>query len=164
MSTEQLRHHALVMNHVRPHVIGHRDERAKLRDILIRAGFDPEQLGGEEQDRIVVGAGEPIVSRGAPHHVGAGRFIEVAWPCGCGQALHADPDRVLHAWALHTGHACGIDVQRLEDHPLSELRGARPVAVCGCGLSFTTPEDDPFNSDLAVADWEAHVLEQEPPA
>lgn len=157
---EPLADHALVMAHVRPHVVGHRDQRVKLRDLLGQLGFDPDQFPPADRDKEIVGAGEPIVIQGAPHHAGQGRFLEVSWPCGCGQGLHADPERVLRAWASHVALCCGIDPDHLEQHFLAALRGARPVAVCGCGQSFAAPDEDPWNSDLALAGWEAHVREE----
>ncbi len=159
MATESLAGHALVMAHVRPHVVGHRSEIVTLGEVLARSGTAPGQLSEAELAREFVGAGEAIVVQGAPHHAGAGRFLEVSWPCGCGQALHADPERVLRAWARHCEQACGIDVARLEEHFLASLRGARPLAICACGQSFTTPDTDPWNSDLALAGWDRHVRE-----
>jgi hypothetical protein len=153
--------HALVLSQVHPHVIGHRSERTTLRDVLLRSGADPEQVNRLplDQNLDLIGAGEPIIITGAPHHVGEGRFLELPWPCGCGQPLHADPERLLRVWARHTAQATGIDPDHLEEHPLVALRGARPVASCLCGRSFTSSDEDPLNSNLALDGWEHHVRE-----
>lgn len=149
--------HALVMNHVQPNVLGHRQERHRLHDILVRSGADPQQL---PPDREVVGIGEPILAYGAVHHVGDGRFIEVPWPCGCGESLHGDPTRLLATWARHVERLCGIDADHLELHYLAELRGHIPAAVCGCRAEFTAPAEDSMNSNRALEAWEAHVREE----
>jgi hypothetical protein len=157
MAADRLTDHALVLLHVRPQVIGHRSQRHRLHDILRRVGVDQGEM---PSDMEVLGAGEPIIATGAPHHAGSGRFIEVAWPCGCGEALHGDPDRVLGTWARHAERLCGIDAGRLEAHHLAELRGHLPTAVCACGTTFPAPAADALNSDRALEAWEAHVREE----
>lgn len=156
---DRLIDHALVMNHVQRHVIGHRDERLSLRQLLERSGAEQDLVDQADESVVMVGAGEPIVATGAPHHVGRGRFIEVAWPCGCGLALHADPERVLRTWARHVERECGIDADHLEQHCLAEVRGFTPTAYCSCGDAFTvSPEaTDPFDPAHVLAKWEAHV-------
>lgn len=153
---ERLADHALVMGHVQPQVVGHRMERHRLQDVLRRAGIDPSQMP-PDADMEVVGAGEPVVFRGAAHSVGDGKFVEIPWHCGCGTALHADPARLLRTWARHVEQACEVDADHLEEHYVAELKGYVATAVCACGAVHPASSEDVTNPDSALDGWERHV-------
>lgn len=156
---DPLRDHVVVLSHLQPHVIGHRQQTQTLGDVLERSGVDISDLPPGDLSREVVGQGEPIVITGAPHHIGQQKFTEVSWTCSCGGGLHSNPDQVPRAWALHAAVATGLDSGVLAGHPVLSISGERATVTCACGRQFYAGDEDPTDPGAPLAAWEAHVRE-----